>query len=248
MATYKVNEVIKVSLPGGFHFEGTSDDLATEIMHPDSQSDGVRLENLIYFAEDTDFSVEQCKQFALWLLKFAKEDQFKESWENKAGMNAVCTSIRLGASMFFPKDMGDLLNDLLEPVYDIQPVLVTVKMIGRIFEANPPKKMDKYSSLATKVFQIVKSLNNKYAVSQRQTACVSMLSIYALVAMGSHKGIESVRAVNRLKISWYTQSLCKDLRELRDNWKKRSNSNVERFVTVLPAHFEFLDKAIRILA
>ena len=50
---------------------------------------------------------------------------------------------------------------------------MTVKMLGRIFEAQPPADVDQYPELAAEVRQIAESLLNRYAIASSQSAAMA---------------------------------------------------------------------------
>ena len=212
------------------------DQLATAIMDAEAETDMPRLREMILFAEDTDFSVEQSERLSPWLLSFAQRYRDSSAPQNKV---AVWSAIRTGASMLRP-EVADRLHCLLEPKHSIDTSLVTVKMLGRIFEAQPPIEVDGHQDLAKEVFQIAKASLNPYVFDPSQTAAKAQLAIYALAAIASSELLETVKDVQRLDINWFTQRALRKLRELRNKWTS-SSTNINE------APLQLLDKALRML-
>ncbi|MCK4786601.1 MAG: hypothetical protein KAV87_22770, partial [Desulfobacteraceae bacterium] len=112
----------------------TSDQLVSAILHPEAESDIPLLREMIFIAEDANFTIEESKQLSPWLLNFAERHRDSSDPQNEP---TVWSAIRTGASMLRPH-AADCLRPLLEPGHSIETSLVTVKMLGRIFEAQPP--------------------------------------------------------------------------------------------------------------
>ena len=191
--------------------------LASAILQADVESDMPKLREMILVAEDTGFAVGQSNQLAPWLLSFAERHRDSNDPQDEA---AVWSAIRTGASMLTPDAAGSL-RLLLEPGHSIETSLVTVKMLGRIFEAQPPTDVDQHMDLAAEVRQIADSLLNRYAITISQSAAMVHLAIYALVAMadGNTQGV--VETVRGLGVAWFTRRTTRKLRELRDTWASR---------------------------
>ncbi len=198
-------------------WQWTSDQLASSLLHPQAESDMPHLREMILFAEDTGFTVDQSKQLAPWLLSFAQKYRDSNDPQDEA---AVWSAIRTGASMLTPHDT-DGLRALLEPLHSIETSLVTVKMLGRIFEAQPPADVDEHQDLADEVCQIAESLLDPYAITASQSAAMAQLAIYALVAMASSKTQQIVETVQQLGVTWFTQQTLRELCELRSIWSSR---------------------------
>ena len=147
----------------------------------------------------------------------------------------VFSAIRTGASMLRPNDARRLLV-LLEPGHSIDTSLVTLKMLGRIFEAQPPGRLDQYADLAGEVRKIADSLLNRYAISSSQSAAMAQLAIYALAAMASNETLDVVRTVRQIGVAWFIQQTAHELRELRGYWDGRSS-------TVAPEVVDLLERA-----
>lgn len=195
----------------------TPDQLASAILQADVESDMPKLREMILAAEDTGFTVDQSNQLAPWLLNFAERHRDSNDPQDEA---AVWSAIRTGASMLTP-DAADGLRLLLEPGHSIETSLVTVKMLGRIFEAQPPAEVDQHEGLTTEVRQIADSLLNRYAITVSQSAAMAHLAIYALVAMADSNTQGVVEAVRGLGVAWFTRRMTRKLRELRDTWASR---------------------------
>jgi len=194
--------------------EWTADRLAGELLELDAENDWPRLRELILVAEDTGFTHEQSAQLAPRLLGFAM--QHRES-NNPQDEPIVWSAIRTGASMLRPNEAHRLLP-LLEPGHSIETSRVALKMLGRIFEAQPPDGVERYPALAKKVSEIAKSLLNRYVIASRQSAAMAQLAIYALAAMGSSSSLKVVALVRLLDVAWFTRQTGRDLRELRGYW------------------------------
>ncbi len=195
-------------------FQWTPDQLASAILAPDAESDMPCLRRMILTAEDASFTVEQSKQLAPRLLSFA--EKYRDS-NNPQDESAVWSAIRTGASMLRPQD-ADRLRPLLEPGHPIETSLVTVKMIGRIFEAQPPAKLDQHQSLVNELFRIANLICNPYAVTEIRSAAIAQLAIYALAAMASSKINPIIKEVQKLNVTWFTQRTLRKLQDLDNIW------------------------------
>ena len=202
----------------------TSDHLYSAILDADSESDMPRLREIILVAEDAGFTVAQSEQLAPWLLSFAERRRDSSDPHNEA---AVWSAIRTGASMLTPHDV-DNLRPLLEPGHSIETSLVTVKMLGRIFEAQPPAEIDEHRVLAGEACQIAESLLNRYAITVSQSAAMAQLAIYAIAAMASSETQRFVETIQQLGVTWFTQQTLRELRELRNIWASRPVPVAER--------------------
>lgn len=214
--------------------EWTSDRLADELLKLGAENDWSRLRELVLLAEDTDFSLEQSSLLAPRLLEFAI--QYRASNDSQDAP-VVWSAIRTGASMLRPQEAKRLLP-LLEPGHSIETSLVALKMLGHIFEAQPPERPDQHTDLASEVRGIAESLLNPYAIaSSHQSAAMAQLAVYALAAMASSKTLNIVCSVRRLGVSWFAHQIARELRELRNSWDARS-------VPAAPAVFELLERAM----
>ena len=169
---------------------------------------------IIFIAEDTAFTIEQSKQLAPYLLNFALKYRDSDDPDDKG---VVHSAIRTGASMLKPAEAKCLIP-LLQPGHCIETSLVAMKMIGRIFEAQPPKKMDEYKELSNVVFIITMSLLNPYAIISSKIAAMAQLGIYALAAMASSKIQEIVEVIILMKVDWFTKQTFHHLCDVRKSW------------------------------
>lgn len=214
----------------------TSRHLACEILDPDAAHNMPRLREMILVAEETGFSPEASALLAPWLLDFALRQRDSNDPEDEA---VVLSAIRTGASMLTP-DNADQLLRLLESGHPIETCLVTLKMLGRIFEAQPPNDVDRYLSLAGEVRDIAISFLNPRVITMSQNAAMAQLAIYALVAMASSESKSVVEIVRQRKVTWFTMRTIRKLCDLREIWRSRP-------VQVSAGPCELLDGAIRTL-
>jgi len=208
----------------------TPDDICSAILSEGSESDMQSLREMILAAEDYDFTVEQSRQLAPWLLNFAQRLRDSDDPKNES---AVWSAIRTGASMLEPNEV-DSLRELLEPGHSIDTSRVTVKMIGRIFEAQPPVDLDKHQDLSNKVSQVAESLLNPYAITSSQSAAMAQLAIYALAAMASTQTEQMAEIVRQLGVAWFSQQTLNNLNELQSIWSSRSapvNKRIHQLLT-----------------
>lgn len=210
--------------------------LASEILQAKAESDMPRLQQMILTAEDTGFTADQSNRLAPWFLSFAERHRDSSDPQDEA---AVWSAIRTGASMLTP-DAADGLRPLLEPGHSIETSLVTLKMLGRIFEAQPPTDADQHPGLAGEVCQIAESLLNRYAITVSQSAAMAHLAIYALAAMASSETQRMVETAQELGAAWFTRRLTRKLCELREAWRSHRASTADE-----PR--ELLDTALRLL-
>lgn len=215
----------------------SSEQLASAILHSQAGSDMVRLREMIVIAEDVSFTVGESEQLAPWLLNFAQKYRDSNDPQNEA---AVWSAIRTGASMLRPH-AADCLRPLLEPGHSIETSLVTVKMVGRIFEAQPPPEIDKHPVLAEEVLQIAESQLNPYSVTISKSAAMAQLAIYALAAMASSKIYGVVKDVQSLNVAWFTQQTLRELRELENIWANRPVPVAERPCELLRKTIQMLE-------
>ena len=221
------------SITGDIAEEWTSDRLADELLRLDVENNWPRLRELIITAEDFDFTPDQSAQVAPRLLDLAV--RYRDS-NDQQDAPVVWSAIRTGASMLRPNEAGHLLA-LLEPGHPIETSLVALKMLGRIFEAQPPEKPDQHSDLAGEVRAIAEALLNRYAIASSQSAAMAQLAVCTLAAMGNNETLRIVRAVRRIGVSWFSQQTARELRELQSSWNARS-------VSVAPEVLGLLERAM----
>jgi len=210
--------------------------LATEILRPDVESDMPRLREMILVAEDTGFTVDQSRQIAPWFLSFAEQRRDSNDPQDEA---AVWSAIRTGASMLTP-DAADGLRPLLQPGHSIETSLVALKMVGRLFEAQPPTEVDQHAALVGEIRQIAESLLNRYAITVSQSAAMAHLAIYALAAMGSSETQQMTELAQGLGAAWFSRRMQRKLRQLRDVWANRTAAVPNRPLALLGQAIEML--------
>ncbi len=201
-------------------YRWTSSELARAIQNLNIESDMTHLREMIMIAEDTSFTLEQSKQLAPWFIRFAEKYRDSNNPQDEA---PVLSAIRTGASMLHPQGTNSLIP-LLDPGHPIETSLVTIKMIGRIFEAQPPTEIDKYKDLAEKVYPAAEIVQNPFAITISRTAAIAQLAIYALSAMASSKTLEIAKFVKQSGITWFIQQILHDLHELNGIWSNRNIS------------------------
>ena len=196
----------------------TSAQLTSDILQAKAESNMPKLREMILIAEDTGFTADQSGRLAPWLLSYAERHRDSCDPQDEA---AVWSAIRTGASML-TQDAADDLRPLLQPGHSIETSLVALKMLGRIFEAQPPTDVDQHLAIAGDVRQIAESLLNRYAITVSQSAAMAHLAIYALVAMASSETQQMVEIAQELDAAWFTRRTHRKLDELRDIWASRS--------------------------
>ena len=201
-----------------------------------NRNDWTQLQELIQTAECTDFTPEQSKKLAPRLLQLAI--QHRDETGHKPV--AIWSAIRTGASMLYPSQAHQL-EPLFAPGSHVDTTMTSVKMLGRIFEAQPPKKKDQYQDLSDDMRYIANCLLNEYSIASSQCAALAQLSIYALAAMASSQTIDVVTTVKNLGISWFAQQMHFELKELRGYW-----SGNPRVAPDEPR--KLLEQAIQVLA
>ena len=189
----------------------------SEILKKDSESDIPRLRELILLAEDTQFSAEESEKLGPWLLNYAENYRGSNDPQDEV---VVWSAIRTGASML-TADKADLLLPLLEPGYPVETSLVALKMLGRVFEAQPPSDVDQYPSLAGEVLKITDALLKRYTITESSCAAKAHLAIYALAALGSTQLSQVVQIVLEMDTAWFTRRTLRKLRTLREEWNRR---------------------------
>ena len=186
-----------------------------DIMNPEIKSDIVRVREVIFLAEDTSFSREQSKVISEWLLGFALKNR-----NNPDNIDAVYSAIRTGASMLFPESVKCLLP-LLEDDGVFNVSRVTVKMIGRIFEAQPPSEIGQYEYMAKRVFNIVDSILDGSELSSGDGA-MAELGITSLAAMGSETVFQILKKLKNQE-QWFKNYVLHNLSELKIAWSDNAS-------------------------
>ena len=193
----------------------TCDQLTDELL---TSNEPARLRELIFLAEDTDFTEEESGDLSPRLFDIALR---LRDGNDPLDTPVVWSAIRTGASMLRPEEAERLLP-LLEQGHPVETSRVTLKMLGRIFEAQPPKAVDQYARLADAVCEIANPLLNHYTItSSRSAAVMVQLATYALAAMASKDTLRVAEEIRKLCVPWFMQQTCRDLRELRKHWSSR---------------------------
>ncbi len=210
-------------------------ELMLDVINPEVKVPSER--EIIFLAEDADFTMEQSAVISSWLLNFALERKNKN---RDYELSLTTSAIRTGASMLYPKDINILLSLLETENIDI--TLVTAKMVGRIFEAQPPEEIDKYNIMADKIFDIIS--NSKIFLDPSDTleskeAALTQLCFIALVAMGSTKVEPFILRIKNKK-RWFEEQILHETKRLKTTWEQRKNSTSSQLI-------EFLDKIIESL-
>jgi len=213
--------------------EWTSVRIAKSLLGGDAEINLAGLRELVLRAEDTAFTLEQSADLGPCLLDLARRHRESDDPQDEP---MVWSAIRTGASMLRP-GRASLLLPLLKPGHPIETSLVALKMLGRIFEAQPPDAVDAFVDLAEEVRGIANSLLDKYTVALSRPATMAQLAIYALAAMASSETLEVVRIVRGLEVTWFTKRTEHKLRELRVYWGNRPTG-------VADAPRELLDRAL----
>jgi len=192
----------------------SADQLADALHDPNAEPKSDRFREVVLRAEDTAFTPDQSARLAPRLLEVALR------YRDPQDEPIVWSAIRTGASMLRPSE-AHLLLPLLEPGHPIETSLVALKMLGRIFEAQPPDAVDVFVDLAKKVRGIADSLLNRYTIAISRPAAMAQLAIYALAALASADTLDVVRTVRGLEATWFTRRTEHKLRELREYWDNR---------------------------
>jgi hypothetical protein len=197
----------------------TPDEIVDFLVNEGSEDQDELLRKFIILAEDTQFSVEQSKKLSSWLLNYALEHRNSQDQRDEA---VVWSAIRTGASMLTPDEIG-VLRPLLDPHSAINTTLVTVKMVGRIFEAQPyeDEPTSDIVMLSHEIYEIVQATINPYAITSPASGALGALSVYALVGMRSMRGTLAVDLVNKTNIKWFGEFVHKDICDLKEIWEEK---------------------------
>lgn len=183
--------------------------------------DKTLLREFITLAEDMQFSTEQSARLAPLLLGFAETARRKTDRVYDSAI--VNSAIRTGASMLCP-NRAHLLLPFLGQGYYVDTTNVALKMLGRIFEAQPPEWPDQHTDIAERIWAETEKQMWRYRMLPpiRDAHCDAhvQLAIYALAAMASEKVLGIVRIVRQAGISWFVEQALLDLSRLRDHWHK----------------------------
>ena len=165
--------------------------------------------------EHTEFSSSQSRVLGPRLVQWAVAHRDEPQREYR---KCVLSAIRSGASMLQSADVSILLP-LLEPRHAVETATVTVKMIGRIFEAYPPSEPDAHPDVAAELHEFARFLTNPRVIDLAAGNAASLqLAVYALAAMGSSECVRLAKDVGAMNITWFTEQTHDDLADLRDRW------------------------------
>jgi hypothetical protein len=222
------------------HSEGetvwAADQLVRQILELDPDHDRHQLREAIVRAEKVGFAPEDSARVAPRLLELAVYYRDSSDPEDRP---VVWSAIRTGASMLRPEDAVRLLP-LLEPGHPIETSTVTVKMIGRLFEAHPPADSNRFGDVEHELERITDSLLNRYAIAIPQSAAMAQLAVYALAAVGSSSTDALALRIRELAAGWFTHRTIYKLHELQEHWHRRA-------VEVPPAHRRLVERALEAL-
>lgn len=202
----------------------------------DAQNNWPLLRKLLLPAEDSDFTPDQSAQLGPAFLGLAV--MFRGSSDPR-DTTAVLSMIRTGASMLQP-DQAECLLPLLEPGHRIETSFVAIKMLGRIFEAQPPEELNQHTEMSHVVRGIAESLYNGCTVADSQCPAMLQLAVYTLVAMASSDALPVARAVRQIGVVWLLQQTVYELRTLRNVWEDQTP-------TVAPEVLKGLDGVVDVL-
>ncbi len=208
------------------------------------EEDGKSLYEMVLKAEDTGFTSGQNMALCPVLLDFALSH--RES-QDAAIIEPTCLSaIRTGMSMIdvsagmlhSKHDNVWRIIDLLQSSHPTNTTLVTAKMLGRIFEAQLPDRLDQHKDIPNILCYIIKSLMNEYVLSSSESAAMALCSVYALVAIGSTNSIEVIDNIRKMDIKWFKNRMHHKLCGLLKKWDKNRAED---------PYFDFLNICINIL-
>jgi len=212
-------------------------DFLARLVQSEAAQDKLERRGLVLAAEDMAFAPEQSGEMASWLLRFAEERRDSNDPQDEA---AVLSAIRTGASLLRP-EAADRLRVLLEPGHPIETSLAALKMLGRVFEAQPPREVDQHDALADSVHEIALSFLNRHVVTLSQNAAMAQLALYCLAAMASSRLNPVILTVLELEIPWFHRRTFRTLEGLREHWEGRPGA-------VASAPSSLLERALQSLA
>lgn len=220
--------------------------LISDIINTEIDTDDIDVRDVIFLAEDTQFTVEQSKVVSPWLLSFALERRYSSDPEDEY---PVYSAIRTGASMLYPDEI-ECLFPLLVDKYAIDTSLVAIKMIYRMFEAQPPSYVGQYEHVANEIYNsiIVPMLDEPMVELSSREGAKAQLCVTALIAMGSGliaMSPDSICDVLRMvknKERWFKQYLLHNVKELKTIWSKRKAPISLRMEESLNEIIEFLEE------
>jgi regulator of RNase E activity RraB len=199
-------------------------------------------EAIIHHIEDTDFSVEQSEVISPWLIGFALKNRDNHDSEDESTMFfSVSSAIRTGASMLY-SDQVELLFPLLETGHPIDTSLVTVKMISRIFEAQPPSVLGEHKIVAEKMCEIADEiLNGSSTKLSHVDVALIQLCITSLIGMGSKKVYQVLEQFEN-KEKWMKSYILHNIKDLEKVWQKRKDPISEPMNEFINETINFFEK------
>jgi hypothetical protein len=192
--------------------------LAGVILRTDVQDTWKAIRTYILAAEHMGFTRAQNTRLAPRLLDIAVAHRDSSDPLDEP---VVLSAIRTGASMLHP-EQAHRLEPLLESGHAIETSLVAMKMLGRVFEAQPPSGVDQYADLATEVGKIARDLLKAPMLASRRSSAFAQLAVYALAALGSSEIEPVAELVRNIGREWFVQQTARELRQLLEYWKQQS--------------------------
>jgi hypothetical protein len=196
----------------------TPDAVAGAILQGDGRDDWQEMREYVLAAEHMGFTRAQNTRLAPRLLDIAVAHRDSSDPLDEP---VVLSAIRTGASMLRP-EQAHRLGPLLESGHAIETSLVAMKMLGRVFEAQPPSGVDQYPDLATEVGQIARDLLKAPMLASRRSSAFAQLAVYALAALGSSEIEPVAELVRNIGRAWFVQQTARELRQLLDYWNRQS--------------------------
>jgi len=189
-------------------------DLASALLETDDSTGWDTLRECTLAAELCDFAPNVAERLAPRLIEIAL--RFRDS-NDARDRPVVFSAIRTGGSMLRPNE-AHRLRPLLDHGHRIETCLVAVKMIGRIFEAQPPGGVDQHPDLADALGWIARSLLNPYVIAGSQSAALAQLTVHALAAMASRDVLHVVELVRGAAPDWFRRQTGRELERLHESW------------------------------
>lgn len=166
------------------------------------------LRDLILTAEDQDFTPEQSPLVSAFLLDYALQNR---NSSDPVDVSGVLSAIRTGASMLRPREAWRLMP-LLDDYYPIDTRVVALKMLGRIFKAQPPDGPDQHKGIADVVRRIAEwELEDWSEDPSSRLRATIQLAVYAIVAMKGSQAAGLIKRIGDLCPEWFVQQLEREL-------------------------------------
>lgn len=178
-------------------------------------------------AEDCQFSRSVSASLSSWLIDFAVSHRDDSVCNSET---FVWSAIRTAASMSAANDSEALLP-LLEPGHGVETSLVTLKMLGRIYEAYPPAETGHGTpGVHAKVWEIVDATLNRHVVDESRGAAKAILAIVALAGLASPKLLDVAGRISALRMPWFARRVRRKLVSLLEAWCHKANPKVTAMV------------------